>query len=49
LRARYPVAKIVIFGDDDIDNPSNPGREKALAAARAVGGKAVFPPIKEVA
>lgn len=48
LRARYPAAKIVIFGDDDIDNPSNPGREKALAAARAVCGRAVFPLIKEV-
>ena len=46
-RAKYPGADIVIFGDDDIGNPQNPGRSKAMAAARAVGGRAVFPPRKE--
>jgi len=47
-RSRYPQAQIVIFGDDDLDNRQNPGRIKALAAARAVGGRAVFPPRQEV-
>lgn len=47
-RSRYPHAQIVIFGDDDVDNQQNPGRIKALAAARAVGGRAVFPPRHEV-
>jgi len=49
VRAKYPQAKIIIFGDDDLDNPQNPGRSKAIAAARAVGGRAVFPPSKEAA
>lgn len=49
IRDRYPQAQIVIFGDDDMDNPQNPGRFKAMAAARAVFGSAVFPPCREVA
>lgn len=38
-----PSAQIVIFGDDDVETKSNPGRAKAEAAAMAVGGRAVFP------
>lgn len=36
----------MVCGDDDRDDARtgrNPGREKATAAARAVGGLAVFP------
>ncbi|WP_437881041.1 DUF5906 domain-containing protein [Pseudomonas sp. LRF_L74] len=43
LRATYPAARIVVCGDDDPAKPGNPGRTKAEAAARAVGGVAVFP------
>lgn len=49
IRARYPVVKIVIFADDDVDRPDNPGRNKAEAAARAVGGVVFLPPAVEVA
>lgn len=47
VRAKFPAADIVIFADDDLDNPQNPGRAKAIAAARAVGGRVLFPPNKE--
>jgi len=47
LHAAHPNALIVICGDDDRDTAArtghNPGRDKATAAARAVGGVAVFP------
>lgn len=48
LRAKYPHARIVFCGDDDLwternGKPWNPGREKALAAATACGGVALFP------
>ena len=43
LRQRYPDKSIVIAGDDDHRSENNPGREKALAAAEAVAGVAVFP------
>ncbi|OAI25537.1 hypothetical protein A1356_00795 [Methylomonas koyamae] len=46
-RAQYPTIEIVIFADDDVDNPQNPGRTKAFAAARAVSGRVLFPPHKE--
>lgn len=49
LRQRYPLALIVVCGDDDIATAAqkgiNPGREKATAAARAVDGVAVFPSV----
>lgn len=48
IREKYPQSKIVIFGDDDRGNPDNPGRNKAEAAAYAVGGVALFPSIEEV-
>ncbi|MCY1526832.1 hypothetical protein D9M68_618730 [compost metagenome] len=39
----FPAARLVICGDDDPDVDGNPGRTKAEAAAREVGGVAVFP------
>ena len=43
LREKYPTAKIVVCGDDDIATKGNPGRTAADKAAREVGGLAVFP------
>ena len=43
IRERWPDKAIVIAGDDDHRIESNPGREKALAAAEAVVGVAIFP------
>ncbi len=47
LHTQYPDALIVICGDDDKDTEArtgkNGGRIKAMAAALAVGGLAVFP------
>jgi putative DNA primase/helicase len=47
LRAQYPAALLVLCGDDDVQTyartGSNPGRDKATAAARALRGLAVFP------
>lgn len=48
IRARYCSIKIVIFADDDISNPDNPGRRYAASAARVVGGVVLFPPAVEV-
>lgn len=47
LRQQYPAALLVLCGDDDAQTfartGSNPGHDKATAAARAVQGLAVFP------
>lgn len=47
LHQKYPQALICICGDDDLktfaEKGFNPGRDKATAAAKAVGGIAVFP------
>lgn len=43
LRELFPEARLVIAGDDDPTVKGNPGRAKAEAAAKAVGGVAVFP------
>ena len=47
LREKFPDKPIVIAGDDDkaqeIERGHNPGRTKAEEAAKAVGGKAIFP------
>ncbi|MDD2924476.1 DUF927 domain-containing protein [Rhodoferax sp.] len=47
LRQLYPAALLVLCGDDDrqtfAEKGHNPGRTKAEAAAKAVGGLAVFP------
>ncbi|MCB2226205.1 MAG: DUF3987 domain-containing protein [Desulfarculaceae bacterium] len=46
-RERYPGRPIIICGDDDHATPGNPGRTKAEAAARAVGGKVALPVFRE--
>ncbi|MFI3187397.1 MAG: toprim domain-containing protein, partial [Methylococcaceae bacterium] len=43
LRKRYTKAGLIIAGDDDIKADCNTGRAKALEAAQAVAGTAVFP------
>ncbi|MGH8435873.1 MAG: PriCT-2 domain-containing protein [Pseudomonas sp.] len=43
LRGLHPAVSIIIGGDDDPAVKGNPGRAKALAAAEAVDGFAVFP------
>lgn len=47
LHAKFPDKDILIAGDDDrhleLTLGHNPGREKAVAAAAAVGGRVVFP------
>jgi antirestriction protein ArdC/phage/plasmid primase-like uncharacterized protein len=47
LHAKYPDKPIIIAGDDDQHllktQGVNPGRGKATEAAKAVGGKAIFP------
>lgn len=47
LRKLYPAAWLVLCGDDDhateAQGGTNPGRQKAMAAAQAVRGLAVFP------
>jgi len=43
IRERWPEKAIIIAGDDDHRIENNPGREKALAAAEAVAGVAIFP------
>jgi putative DNA primase/helicase len=47
LHEKYPQKPIVIAGDDDFTqesiNGKNPGREKAMEAAKLVNGAVVFP------
>ena len=43
VREAFPRAKLVICGDDDRKTEGNPGRQKALEAAKVVNGLAVFP------
>ena len=48
LRNQYAEARIIVCGDDDHHLAARPGgknvgRHKAIAAARAVGGLAIFP------
>lgn len=43
VREQFPRAKLVIAGDDDRATEGNPGRTKALEAAKVVQGIAVFP------
>lgn len=47
LRKLYPAVLLLLCGDDDVQTSArtgnNSGREKAVAAARAVRGVAVFP------
>jgi putative DNA primase/helicase len=43
LHERWPDKGIMIAGDDDHKLENNPGRVKAIEAAAAVGGLAIFP------
>jgi phage/plasmid primase-like uncharacterized protein len=43
LHERWPDKGIMIAGDDDHKLENNPGRVKALEAAAAVNGVAIFP------
>ncbi len=43
-RRRWPLADIVIAGDDDRFTKGNPGRSAAFAAATATGSRIAFPP-----
>ncbi|WP_419590338.1 DUF5710 domain-containing protein, partial [Thiolapillus sp.] len=47
LHGKFPDKPVVIAGDDDrhleVTQGINPGRVKALEAAKAAGGKAIFP------
>lgn len=47
LHAKFPDKPFIIAGDDDrhqvISHGTNAGRTKAVEAAKAVGGKAIFP------
>jgi putative DNA primase/helicase len=43
LRERYKDKQIIVAGDDDHRLENNPGRAKALEAAAAVNGVAIFP------
>lgn len=47
LHQKYPKIPIMIAGDDDkyleISTSINPGKEKALEAAKAVGGEVILP------
>jgi len=38
MRERYPDSMIIIAGDNDVGNSKNTGKEKAIEAAKAVGG-----------
>ena len=43
LRERFKDKQIIIAGDDDHRLENNPGRAKAMEAAAAVKGLAIFP------
>lgn len=43
LHSKYPSLTLEVAGDEDWRTPGNPGRLKAMEAARAVGGSTTFP------
>jgi putative DNA primase/helicase len=45
VRAQHPQAKIILAADNDADHQENIGLLKAQAAADAIGGVVVLPPI----
>jgi putative DNA primase/helicase len=47
IRAKYHEAQIIIAGDDDKQTPGNPGRTKALEAARETKAAVAFPVFEE--
>ncbi len=46
LKEKYSDATLVIAGDNDYQTEGNPGRVKAIEAARAVGGLVALPTFK---
>lgn len=49
LRAKLPDVRLIVCGDDDRYTVGNPGRSKASAAARAIGGFVALPVFAESA
>lgn len=45
LRSKFPGLALVVAGDEDWKTSGNPGRKKAMEAAKAVGGAATFPSV----
>lgn len=45
LRARWPEALIVVLADDDRTTSGNPGRTKAEAVVKVLGGAVLLPPL----
>lgn len=45
MQKKYPGVSLMVCGDDDVKTDGNPGRTKAIEAAAACGGVAVFPSI----
>jgi putative DNA primase/helicase len=43
LRALYPHSEFIFCADDDVRIEGNPGQTKAIAAAKAVGGRVALP------
>ncbi|ETT07423.1 MULTISPECIES: TOPRIM and DUF927 domain-containing protein [Providencia] len=44
MRGKYPDSKVIIAGDNDLDNKINTGKVKAETAAREVSGYISIPP-----
>ena len=42
-REKFPDRPITVCGDDDHENPDNPGRTKAEAASRTAGARLAIP------
>ncbi|CAK0743682.1 hypothetical protein CCP3SC15_1280001 [Gammaproteobacteria bacterium] len=43
IKDKFPMARIIVCADDDHLDPRNPGKNKALEAAQAVGGVLAIP------
>jgi len=48
IKSIFPDCPVAVCGDDDAGNEKNPGRKKALEAARRVNGVAIFPEFSSV-
>lgn len=43
MRERFPELPLIVCADDDVQTKDNPGKTKAQAAARAIGGSVAMP------
>jgi putative DNA primase/helicase len=43
IKQAWPEARIILAADNDCSSPGNPGKTRAEAAAKAVGGRVVVP------